>query len=243
MRTQQAKGGSAVRPARAAGFTLIELLTVVAIIGLLVGMVVPTIRSVIQAQADVVTKARITNLDNAAKMYKMAETGNRYFPGQQYLPEQIEGKYQGRASVFLARCLFTDWKSNRDPKPFPISGYAQYDAEMLDDPEGTETGEPYTILDRPANPMAILYFVSKAKSDASLKGEPEQFDQSHNTRYYDAGENVDANSSVVKFADYGGDDDGGGQDTVVRNDGSFLLIAPGRDRLYFNGDDKHNSVE
>jgi prepilin-type N-terminal cleavage/methylation domain-containing protein len=230
------------RGPRRGAFTLIELLTVVAIIGLLVSMVVPTIRSVIQAQTDVRTKVRINNLSTGAQMYKTAETGNKYYPGQQYLREQIEGTYSGRASVFLARCLFTKWDSTKDPKPFPISGYSQYDEEMLDDPEGTETGEPYAILDGHSNALAILYFVSKAKFDDSLRGKPEQFDQSHNSRFYgDGGENIAADGDIGRFARYSGEEDG--QDAIIRNEGQFLLIAPGRDRLYFNGDDKHNSVE
>lgn len=182
-RTAPARGG-------AAGFTLIELLTVVAIIGLLVGMVVPTISSVLDALYAARTLSRIDNLANGARMYKVEGSGNKYFPAQQYAKNILEtgstigtggslangraapASYTNAGSALLGRILFTKTdpnatNSNALPDLFPVGNWSVLDTDMLDPPDvttstiGRDTPRPYSIVDCSSHPLAILYFVSR----------------------------------------------------------------------------------
>jgi prepilin-type N-terminal cleavage/methylation domain-containing protein len=229
MRTQE------IKVKRAGGFTLIELLTVVAIIGLLVGMVVPTIKAVLENSQRMKLLARIGSLDNGAIQYKMSATGNRYYPGQD--PEALaaltsgtntSGKYPNclnAGSVLLARCLFTDPNGL-----FPTSSYGQYEKDMLGTVVVGATSVPNSIIDNGSVLMAILYYPSRL----GYAGVKEQYAIADNSKYVTA-----ANSAT----------DGGGQITiqsyvkpagttttsVIRQDGLFVITAAGTtDRLYFS---------
>jgi prepilin-type N-terminal cleavage/methylation domain-containing protein len=187
-------GGPGPKGRGRSGFTLIELLTVVAIIGLLVGMVVPTIQSVLEALYAARTLARIDNLANGAKMYKIEGTGNKYFPAQQYAKAILvdgtsigaaggggdtgkakAGTYKNAGGAFLARCLFAKPDPNSTgatalPDLFPVGNWAVLDTDMLDPPEavgsdvGRDTPKAYSVLDCSSHPLAILYFVSRLES-------------------------------------------------------------------------------
>jgi prepilin-type N-terminal cleavage/methylation domain-containing protein len=191
-----------------AGFTLIELLTVIAIIGLLVSMVVPTLRSIFIAQNRVSTRVRIANLDNGVQVYRMEQTGNKYFPGQ--YPYRLKMKnedFTRKASSYLARCLFTDPNDL-----FPTGAYATYEEDMLDDEDGTLTGVPYTILDTYPDHMPIVYYVAKK----GMVG-PTRFDLTDNDDYL-TNENMPNRDKFLE---------------VIKNGkGDFLLLAPGKDRYY-----------
>lgn len=217
------------------GFTLIELLTVVAIIGLLVGMIVPTLRSIYVALHKAATRVRIQNLDAGANQYRMLVTGNKYFPGQDYVnlsfPTKFPLKDMGTlkanpgkpikgGSDLLAWCLFTDPNGL-----FPTSAYGKYEEDMLDDPAGTYSGVPFTVLDTYPDKMPILYYVArKGVAGAS------QYVKDDNKVYLTADNHkIDANS-WTSFV--------GG--TIPYNSGQFLLIAPGKNRKYMDEDDIKN---
>jgi prepilin-type N-terminal cleavage/methylation domain-containing protein len=218
---------------RRGGFTLIELLTVVAIISLLVGMVVPTIQAVMEGMTAANTLARIQGLSAGTTTYKMSATGNRYFPGQQY-PDKIEGsgKYRQAASAYLARCLFSDDANGT----FPVDNYGGYTEGILDDSTGEETDVPYSILDTHSRTMAIVYYVSQKGAAGSVN----QFKPDHNERY--TKDNVaeiqdeGGSSRVMDIREFvkGGRDEQGTY--IIHRDGEFVLTAAdGKTRKYFEG--------
>ena len=205
------------------GFTLIELLTVVAIIGLLVGMVVPTIQSVLEAQVAASTLIRIKNLSAGVDGWKMSETGNKFYPGQR-TPSKLEsGTYANKASALLASRLFGDYENETtsgEPNfPPPVDGYASYEPGMLDNANGDETGAPWTILDTHSDTMAIAYYVSRVDSVG-----PAQYINADNSRYTTG--NTYEDRTIRDLVNAGG--------VRVFMDQRFVLTAPGKDRLYFS---------
>jgi len=197
-------------------FTLVELLTVVAIIGLLVGLIVPTLKAILETMVRVQTKVRIENLANGAYSYKMDATDNRYFPGQQYYTVIQTSKM---ASGYLAACLFTDANG-----VFPVSAYGAYE----DDMRARIGGDPNAIADTYSDRMAILYFPAKKEETNPVN----QFlsgaaSASVNGAYITA-DNVGTSNYLVDA------------DSVKSRKDEFVLMAAGKDRKYFTSDDINN---
>jgi len=222
------------------GFTLIELLTVVAIIGLLVGMVVPTIRAVLENKHRMEMLVRVQSLDNAATTYKMSATGNRYYPGQ-----DAEGlgaltgnssRYPGctnAGSALLARCLFTDANN-----AFPVSAYGTLQEGKLDTTDDPISGVARSILDTDSDPMAVLYYPSRSYD----KGLSKQYVIADNSEYVTTSNSALAEGSsaitIQTHVQYQGET---GQSTgLIHRDGEFVITAAGTDRLYFSTSSVNN---
>jgi len=219
---------------RVRGFTLVELLTVVAIIGLLVGMVVPTIRAVLENSQRMKMLVRVQSLDAGARTYKMSGTGNRYYPGQDTEGRNALGgsssKYpncQNAGSALLARCLFTDPNGR-----FPVSAYGTYEEDLLDTSQDPITDVPYSILDADSETMAILYYPSRIGE----KGSTSQYQASDNSKY------TNDSGGIVQVAP---NTSGSGTMNIqtyvqqstsepIKMDGEFVITAAGSDRLYFS---------
>jgi len=209
---------------RTGGFTLVELLTVVAIIGLLVGMVVPTITAILKGVKQTRVDVRIQALENGCGSYKMSGTGNRYFPGQDptHLNWLSSGTYANAGSALLARCLF--WKPDGNYPydtsrgEFPVSQYGTYAEDML----GKVNNVSNTIIDFDSEPMAILYYPARI----GMQGDVYQFKAEDNTKYTDS-TNVASSSSITTYAQ----SSSGG---VIKNDGMYIITAAGSNRLYFD---------
>ncbi len=215
------------------GFTLIELLTVVAIIGLLVGMVIPTLRAVLENKNRMVMLARIYSLDNGAVTYKMSATGNRYYPGQDAdglgaLTGSSSSRYpncQSAGSALLARALFTDPNG-----AFPVGTmYGKLEDGLLDSSSDPVTGVPYSILDVDSETMAILYYPSRI----GMQGNKAQYVIADNTKYTSPSglpSQVADSETILTVV----------QSSVqepVRADGEFIISAAGiSSRLYFDTD-------
>jgi prepilin-type N-terminal cleavage/methylation domain-containing protein len=222
---------------RGGGFTLVELLTVVAIIGLLVGMVVPTIRAVIESQNTMKMRVRIRALDDGCGIYKMSAKGNKYYPGQDATEVNwlTNGSYANQGSALLARCLFWNPDGN-DPYnlskgQFPVTRYGTYSRDMLGtvlfQPDRTSVTLP-ALIDFNNEPMAILYYPSRV----SMKGNKTQFVIADNSKYVTSS-NVGLNSGTpYTIQTYVQDS----SQSIVRNDGTFVISAPGMKRLYFDTD-------
>ena len=239
-----------IKVKRIDGFTLIELLTVVAIIGLLVGMVVPTIKAVLENKQKMQLQVRIRSLDDACNIYKMSATGNRYYPGQDTegigaLGSTGSANYpncQNAGSALLARCLFTMIDPN-DPakKLFPVSSYGQLEKDMLGTVTvGSNTIANSSIIDYASETMAILYYPSRLGS----KGQTTQYVVSDNSKYVTGATNTAMNTTTNTLwtiqTYVQGSTGTTGATTIVRQDGLFVITAAGTDRLYFSSSSVSN---
>ncbi len=223
-----------IKVKRIDGFTLIELLTVVAIIGLLVGMVVPTIKAVLVNKAQMQMKVRIRSLDDGCGIYKMSATGNRYYPGQDPEPlaalekgTNTSGKYpncKNAGSALLARCLFTDPNGL-----FPTSNYGQLERDMLGTVVVGTTNYPNAIIDNANETMAVLYYPSRLGSKGALA----QYVIADNSNYVKTG-NYAPSTTIQTYVK--GTTGTTGATTIVRQDGLFVITAAGQKRLYFDTD-------
>ncbi len=228
------------------GFTLIELLTVVAIIGLLVGMVVPTIKAVLDNSQRMKLLIRIGSLEKGCNIYKMEATGNRYYPGQDaegigaLTGSAASTNYptcQNAGSALLARALFSRVDPNNASNiQFPVSNYGQLDRDMLDAANQPITGVARSVIDYASETMAILYYPSRLAS----KGVKEQYVIADNSKYVTAANSAKDGSSVqitiqsyVMTTTATGTGTGSGTQ-IVRQDCMFVLSAAGTDRLYFS---------
>jgi len=224
-------------PRRRRAFTLIELLTVVAIIGLLITMVVPTIPAIMRTLATASTQARINSLTGATRAYRLGETGNRYYPGQEDSGSAMESSssaYYQAGSAYLASVLFADAEGDFPP---PVDRWGCLEADMLDDEEGLDTGVAYSILDTHSDAMALVYFVSRKGKDGTV----DQFVANDNHKY------TSGNVSTVTDENGSGSHTGNIHDYVtgpsdatntiiVRMDGEFVIHgADPESRMYFEG--------
>ena len=225
-------------PRRRGAFTLIELLTVVAIIGLLITMVVPTIPAIMRTLTTASTQARINSLTGAARAYKLGQTGNRFYPGQEHAETVLEasgGAYYQAGSAYLASSIFSNADGDFPP---PVDRWGCLESDMLDDEEGIDTGVPYTILDTHSHAMALVYFVARKGKEGTL----DQFVPTDNYKYTQG--NV---STVTTEGNGGGSHTGNIHDyvkgppdvsgaTIVRMDGEFVIHgADPESRMYFEG--------
>jgi len=229
---------------RVGGFTLIELLTVVAIIGLLVGMVVPTIKAVLDNSQRMKLLVRISSLDNGCNQYKMSGTGNRYYPGQDAAglaalggtgsPVYPAGSCTNAGSALLARCLFSRVDpNNSNIIQFPVSNYGNYGTDMLDSTINPITGVSRSIIDYANETMAILYYPSRLAS----KGVKEQYVIADNSKYVTATNSAkDSLNAQITIQSYVMTTTSSGSTgtSIVRQDGMFVISAAGTDRLYFS---------
>jgi len=210
-------GGSGRRPAGrrgAAGFTLVELLVVITIISLLVGILVPAVQTAIKQAEDARVRTRVVELAVGCDAYYMEYN---YCPGQAY-PEQLTG--DGGAftgSQWLAKALFTDDAATvkfPHPKWAPMKSE---DLQTLGDPPKQDS-----IGDRTSKPMAILYYPARLGTSGVS-----QYKIGDNSAYT-------GSTSQSTLEGYVKNTSVGGQ---PRNEGQFVIFAPGIDREYFTGDD------
>ena len=200
---------SRIRRAGANGaFTLVELMVVIAIILLLAGILVPTVSSALAMGHKAACKARIGELDDGCRQYKMAQ---KYFPGQR-TADWAGGSLNG--AQVLAKAMFTkngDW---------PTSNYASYKAKDLLT-TGDGTGYADTIEDRfPRDKRPYLYYPSRV--DAS------------GVSQYLVADNLAITGTWSNFGTFV--TDSGFGTSIARNSGEFLIIGAGVDREFVTSD-------
>ena len=207
------------RPPRA-GFTLIELLVVIAIIGMLAGILVPTISGILSLGYHAKTESHIKALSNGAEQY-FDDYG--VYPGQANW-----GSWKaGTASGHMVHLLFTPkgediYRSGWEPR----DAYVSLSEDLLDNASGGEsgTGEAYVPLDGFPKPMAICYW----PADPGQKGKADQFRQNQN-------------SDLLTEKDGKLDDMASNETTGIPHmDGKYLLVGAGIDRTFFTTDDVTN---
>ena len=249
------------KPRPGAGFTLIELLVVIAVISLLVGILVPVVAMAVRKAENARAQARVTELGTACYMYYNQDGNEQYYPGQQY-PQHLAGTDPDRHMVYLtgSQCLAFAFFWDEGLVDFGSSKYASLESREEDLPdfpvEQGYTGPRFGISDRISRPMAILYFPARpgvagpdqykyddnaayVHTDKLHKRYKEEYhpDEDFNFSSYTTAMRVDDPLSpeldvgfYSEFAVVPGTQN-------VRNDGKFLIIAAGMDRLYFTPDD------
>lgn len=220
-----AAGDSLARPVRRPrgpgpkrqGFTLVELLTVIIIIGLLVGILVPTISAVLKITDSAACKTRINALATGCSAYKTqmgAYPGQRNLNADGSLPSFTGSNFE-TGSQWLAATMFVYGSTNA-----PISGYVTLAPDMLDI-GGVITQRNNAILDAFAKPMALLYYVSRPGKTGL-----DQYTAAQNAFLTPNTTNFQARITDARF--------GGGK---PYKDGEFMIIGAGPDRIFFTEDD------
>jgi len=240
--------------ARATGFTLVELLVVVAIIGLLVGILVPVVKTAIDSGQNAASMARIIELGDGCYIFKN-ETG--FYPGQQNFDvlKGSGGAYTGSQvlAASLFGCSLADLVSaGKEP---PMSG--KYAPIKINDLDKFYTGSSWatkytnelgTILDRFTDgPMAVLYYPSRLNAGSTDASNLYAYDDNsvYVARLYDdyceaqdkeEGYSQSTYTNEMRELLYG-EGYAATPEMTVKNPGGFLVIGAGKDRLYMTSDD------
>ncbi len=140
------------------GFTLVELLVVIVIITLLMGILVPTVQSVIKTMNQTKAKARLESLSRSVDLWY--KVNNNHYPGQ-VNANWRDDPDTSNGSELLARALFTKTDDDGDDI-FPASTqYADFSGGILFDYEVDETTHENVLSDGLPTPMPILYYPSR----------------------------------------------------------------------------------
>ena len=259
MRTVRAKR-------RRIGLTLVELLVVIAVIGLLVSILVPVIKVVLDAAETARSRARIFDLSNGCYLYKDAKA---FFPGQVKHSELVGGSSGNdlTGSQLLAVELFggsyaTIGDTLTDP---PMEGdWASVKTKDIDKFKPVANG-PWkaryspkigSVLDQFSDSLAVLYYPCR-KHLPSTASADDLYPYSDNSVYvnstdlYEEYKFANEKDSSYTEAEYKAEmaeafedireittEDNGSTTTIgVRNPGAFILIGAGKDRLYLTNDD------
>jgi prepilin-type N-terminal cleavage/methylation domain-containing protein len=213
-------------PGKTGGFTLIELMTVIVIIGLLISILVPSIRTVLGTTEGAKSLARIQDLASGCHQYRII---NSCWPGQNTSTIST-GVMPLPGSQYLALCLFTFTPPPVTNFTNPGSGLVNYSTDMLADPNTTGGLQipRGTILDAFNKPLAVLYYVSIPGSTGS-----NQYTIRQNAVYTPTSKTDADLATFVQDARIPGS-------AKPFNDQEFILIAPGPDRQYLTDDDLAN---
>jgi len=198
-----------------------ELIVVIAIIALLTSILVPMVGSAIALAERARTQSYITALGIGTQRY---EAEHEFFPGAGQDRLTLDNG-TGTGSQLLAKALFTPKKN---PTEFPTNtAYCDFKPSYL----ATIAGKDDTLSEQvDSNPLAICYY--PANKAVGYKGSiAGQYSESHNNHY------TNGNTGSEGFFDFIEDDRQIGK---PYKSGEFLLIAPGKDRLYFTPDDVTN---
>ncbi len=142
---------------RLGGFTLVELLTVIVIITLLMGILVPTVQSVLKTMNQTEARARLESISRSVDLWY--KVNNNHYPGQVNPTDLDNNNITG--SELLARALFTKVEEDGSEE-FPASTqYADFSKGMLFDYEVDGTTFENVLSDGLPTAMPILYYPSR----------------------------------------------------------------------------------
>ena len=217
----RAAAGRTLPRGKARGFTLVELLVVITIIGLLMMILVPTVRMALVQAELAKTKAWVVEIAGGCSTF---QSSFNIYPGQDDLakigadgaavpPVPLTAKYTG--SQYLAQKMMLG-----------PTVYIPFRSEDI----RTVAGMTNTITDRSSNPMAVLYYVAKiGVKDVT------QYDVNQNIEYLKGNSGVADAQIATEFPKKIKDE----RFTTAMpvNPGGIIIIAPGKDRKYLTEDD------
>ena len=214
-------------------FTLIELLVVIGIIGLLLGIAVPTISQALRSADATKTLARIKTLSGGAEQF---HNDHQYYPGQK---QQSKPGWGDTGPQWLAYEMFTEKGQEPDPWEPGTNTYIPYKDDWFcpyDDDPLSPYNRNNVLSDGFGRPRAILYWPS------IIGGDPDGSDKGTVDKVYrfdDCRPLVRAHQTpdIDKFREFAWDE----RFNKVRNHDSYLLLGAGPDRKYFTGDDISNT--
>jgi type II secretory pathway pseudopilin PulG len=216
----------------------VELLTVIGIIALLLAIFVPTVTSAIKTMRANETSSRIEKLSRGIELF--AEDNAGYLPGQ-LKPERIKALHDQTTtgSRLLAETLFTSAGGG-----FPASGYLEYKSEMLTDYYSADDTLFQDLLadGHPGgSAMPICYYPARRVHRGKLgSGDQRQYVYEDNAPLTQGREHTTGFNKYVTYIPESMSDSTPVSNRPVQNDGRYLLIAPGPDRIYFSSDDRKN---
>jgi prepilin-type N-terminal cleavage/methylation domain-containing protein len=204
------------RDSRREGFTLIEVLMVIGILGLLLAIILPSVRSTRQYAYELQTEAQVESFETA--LFQFHSETNHY-PGQSRAEQSALSSMT--ATEVMARRLWTprgeSWTGgNWEPE----EAYAVYNEELV----VAAGGFDYCPSDNFGNdPMPLLYYPSVP---GTTPADDDHYTFSHNEAISDG-----------FMGEFRGLITDGGR-YYVQN--KYLLIGAGIDRKYFTDDDITN---
>lgn len=213
----------------AKGFTLLEILVVIAILGVLMLIIVPSIQSARRSALLLQTEARIQSLEDGIDGF-YSFSGRYYYPGQTPRGQNVLGNAL-TGSRLLAQALWTPREEDYIaadagdlPGGYPTGAYTGHS----DNYEMSYQGVDHLLSDDfSGDLMPILYY--PACPGTQGKDADAQYKYKHNQAISTpGGEEAD----FYEFISEDGD--------RPYNPGKYLLIAPGADREYFTADDITN---
>jgi prepilin-type N-terminal cleavage/methylation domain-containing protein len=200
------------RPRQTSGFTLVELLVVISILASLIGIMMPALNGVRESMWATRSLARVSELATGVEAYRREYN---YYPGQK---DWATTATWSNGSLKLAEALF-------DP-----DGNGTFEAKFAPLNEGdllTINGGGIWDRFHEDYPAAVCYYPARPGENTLA-----QFIANHNSAHTD---------SISDFNDYIRDTRfAGSGSTTPYNAGKFLLIAPGKDRVYCTADDNRN---
>jgi hypothetical protein len=229
-------------------------MVVVTIVLLLVAVLVPTLGAVMRAGHLARTRAHTQALSGALRTWHDLHSDT--FPGQvgrwtpigESDPNALgSGDNEITGSQVLCQAVFGDVDEPNDPNRL-----MEFKSDYLRDEVPVRGGQTrdHVLVDLFPEPMPILYFPGRK----AYPGRVKQFRIEDNLDFLIPGETVE-NVDADEDGDADGDDlahrlhtkastdegaDPGIEDNRPYNDGQFLLISPGLDRMYLTDDDVTN---
>jgi prepilin-type N-terminal cleavage/methylation domain-containing protein len=212
------------------GFTLVELLVVIFIIGLLIGILVPSLNQARKLAKDARARNLIATLSTACGAYRDdVQKSFGYYPGAPYINAMISAGGSFTGAEWLARALLADSAGNLVGNYVPLKDNMLLTVNsriVFSDQWGGDDSKP------------LLYFVARPGNDGTANPAAPGPGQKPRAFYFDDNATlITTGATATDFANRIADPKLSGR--VLRAD-SFLIMGAGLDRAFCTNDDELN---